>query len=159
MKSALRVLSAVIMSLMLAVPSVRAMGVKFGLKAGVNLSNLYGKDAEPGPGESKKSLVGPTGGGFLLLDLPGNLDFQGEILYSSKGAVMEGSGYKLTETYGYLEVPILLKYGLPTPGLVKPSLFVGPSFGALMSARGRWRPPDPAQRATSRTSCRPPMWA
>ncbi|MRR08495.1 PorT family protein [bacterium] len=107
----------------------------FGVKGGVNMANYSGSD---GGGDLK---LGAVGGAFLTLDLIA-VKIQPELLYSQKGAKEEGTidfggtlyPYKMTAKVDYLEVPVLLKYSFGA--IVVPSVYFGPSFGILMSAKG-----------------------
>jgi hypothetical protein len=79
----------------------------FGLRAGVNFQNLNGKDENDDNLENDLKLgfhVGVTG------DIPFAQDFyiQPGLLYSTKGAKIEGSDVKVN--IGYLEIPINLLY-------------------------------------------------
>jgi len=79
----------------------------FGLRAGVNFQNLNGKDENDDNLENDLKTgfhVGVTG------DIPFAQDFyiQPGLLYSTKGAKIEGSDVKVN--IGYLEIPINLLY-------------------------------------------------
>jgi len=100
---------------------------RLGVKAGVNLTSFTGDDAD-----GFESLVGFAFGGFISHSLSENIAIQPEVLFSMKGAKTEIGDIDLK--YNYIEIPVLLKYTLPTDGLLKPMFFAGPSFGILMSA-------------------------
>lgn len=108
--------------------------VKFGPKAGVNIANISGKDAE-----NNKMLIGFHVGAFAEIKFNDKFAVQPEILYSAQGAKKEGTknvaGVNVTTNstskVDYINVPIMAKY------YVLPSLAIeaGPYVGFLMSAK------------------------
>jgi len=101
-----------------------------GLKAGVNISNLYdtrGEDFE------KASKIGFAGGAFLSLPIGRYVGIQPEVIYSQKG--YKGSGnilnYTYTRTFDYLDIPLLIQ--------LKPSgsltVVGGPFYSFLLHKR------------------------
>jgi hypothetical protein len=101
-----------------------------GLKAGINISNLYdtrGEDFE------KTSKVGFAGGAFLSLPIGRYLGVQPEVLYSKKG--YKGSGeiinYSFTRTVDYLDIPLLLQLK-PAQNI---TIVGGPLFSFLLHKR------------------------
>lgn len=102
---------------------------QFGVMAGLNLSNVYGNnisDAFPGR-ELKPGLVI---GGYMTYDLAPLLSIQPEVLFSMKGT--KGSNdisvpYTYTQTFNYIEVPVLLKVNLPVVPF-RTNVFAGPDF-------------------------------
>jgi hypothetical protein len=125
---------------------VLALGVLFtaysfaqiglGIKGGVNFANVGGADAAP----NSKTLTGFAAGGYLEISLPLLFTIQPEILYSQKGFTADenifGTNVKVTGNLNYLEIPVLVKYSFPVP-VVKPSLYVGPAMGILLSAKAK----------------------
>lgn len=113
--------------------SVAQIGL--GIKGGVNFANVGGTDAPPGA----KTLTGFAAGGYVEISLPLLFTIQPEILYSQKGTTYDqtvlGTNFKVTAKLNYLEIPVLVKYSFPVP-VVKPSLYVGPAMGILLSAKG-----------------------
>jgi Outer membrane protein beta-barrel domain len=101
----------------------------FGVKAGINISNLYDTKGED---FSDKSKIGFAGGVFVSIPIGTYLGFQPEVLYSQKG--YKGSGniiladYEYTRNVDYLDIPLLLQIK-PIPGL---SLLAGPQFSFLL---------------------------
>ena len=79
---------------------------RFGIKGGVNVSNLYTKEVD-----SKNTIVGANVGLFLKLALNDNISIQPELLYSMKGAELTYSGF-VTGTskfaLDYIELPVML---------------------------------------------------
>jgi opacity protein-like surface antigen len=110
-----------------------AQDVKFGAKAGLNLSNIGGDL------ENTSSKVGFQVGGFAEIKVSDKFAIQPELLYSAQGAKSEYSevdsdlvtiSSKLTQKLAYLNIPVMAKYFV-TEGF---SLEAGPQFGFLMSA-------------------------
>lgn len=116
---------------------------RFGIKSGANFANVYNvEDAL-----DYETKIGFIVGGFYRFDLNNHLAIQPEAYFSMKGTNGGGTetydyfGGTITETYdytfklNYLEIPVLLKYKIPTSGKLKPSLFLGPCVAFKLSAR------------------------
>ncbi len=112
-----------------ALPQPAAAGVQFGLKVGANMAKPTGADVQD-PLETIKSRVGITGGIFLAFNFGKVLTIQTEVLYTMKGATFVALDDSYTDKlYGdYIEIPLLLKLKIPTPG-IQPFIFAGPSVG------------------------------
>jgi hypothetical protein len=103
--------------------------VMFGVKAGVNISNVYDSQGEQFHANTK---TGIAAGMFLSIPLSTWIGLQPEVLFSQKGFTGSGiymsSPYELTRTTNYLDVPIFLA--------IKPSPFVtllaGPQYSYLL---------------------------
>jgi hypothetical protein len=85
-------------------------GFRFGLKLGVNGSNLY-DDANA---EDVKKRVGVTGGVFLQFPLGGRrFSLRPELLFTTKGAAYDYLNNKNPDVkINYLELPLSLQYHL-----------------------------------------------
>ena len=99
-----------------------AQNFNLGLEAGANFSNFVGG------GVSAENLTGSrlglVGGGFLELNFSSSFAIRPEILYAQKGGKdTKDNTYQLD----YVEVPVLLKLSLGTPGF-NPGLLLGPVF-------------------------------
>ena len=103
--------------------------IQFGLKVGINYSNIY---STSGDGFVADPKVGLVAGGFLMFPITRNIGFQPELLYSQKGfnatGSMLGSAYDLSRTSTFIDVPLLLS--IKTNGLL--TLLVGPQFSYLV---------------------------
>jgi hypothetical protein len=107
-----------------------ASGASFGIKGGVNFSNLYTEDVD-----DNNVLTSFNVGVFVSMPLTNFLSIQPEFLYSRKGAELvydnafaSGTGkFKLN----YIEAPILLKVNL-TKNL---NVHAGPYFAYLIDAQ------------------------
>lgn len=130
-------------AIMLLLPSLSlAKGITAGFKIGVNYADVFGDDVaamEALLGADFKSKMGLCAGGFIQFNLSNVLAIQPEFLYTMKGARMKeeilGETVKVAFNLSYLEVPVLVKLMIQTPGGVKPSLFVGPSISFKLSAK------------------------
>ena len=89
-------------------------GVKYGLKGGYNLATFAGTDSK---GSKYKS--GFSAGGYLNFGLSDMFSIQPELLYSQKGASIDGypnSGTTFKSTLGYLDVPIMVRVNTGNDG-------------------------------------------
>ena len=122
---------------LVALPQPAAADVQFGIKLGGNMAKVTGADAQDIEG-TLKSKVGFTGGIFLAFHLSRVVTIQWEALYTMKGAAFEYTDLEDTYTeklYGnYIEIPLLLKLTIPTPG-IQPFVFAGPSVGFKLSEK------------------------
>ncbi|MDX1672968.1 MAG: porin family protein [Balneolaceae bacterium] len=104
----------------------------YGVKGGLYLSSILGDDAETNSFRS-----GIHAGIFYSKVLGDKIALQPELLYSKKGGesrIRQTSGALLIQNFelSYLEVPLLLKYIVPTSGGSRVNLFAGPSVGFLL---------------------------
>lgn len=108
---------------------------KFGVKAGVNFSNVYDEQGESFVADSK---AGFAAGGFFAIPFGKLLGFQPEIMYSQKGFKGTGNilgfGYDYTRTSSFLDIPLLLQIK-PAPIL---TLVAGPQFSYLLETKNNF---------------------
>lgn len=103
-------------------PSTSSSKIKFGLKAGLNVSSLSNMNMN--------SKAGFYGGVFVNIPVAKDFSVQPEVLYSAVGAKEKGdSNAKLN--LEYLSVPVMFQYK------ALPNLYVeaGPQFNFLIDAR------------------------
>lgn len=116
---------------LVALPQPAAAGVQFGLKVGGNMAKPTGDDVDDLEG-TLKHKIGFAGGIFLAFNLGKVVAIQTEVLYTMKGATFEYEDLDETvqeKLHGdYLEIPLLLKLKIPTPG-IQPFVFAGPYVG------------------------------
>lgn len=106
--------------------------IKFGIRAGANLSNVIKTDDS---NFSTGSKIGANAGIFVDLPLASVFSIQPEIQFSQKGYKSSGSflgsPYDYTQTTNFIEVPLLAK--------LKPSknfgILVGPQFSFLTATK------------------------
>lgn len=119
-----------------AAPAAHAQSVRFGLKAGANLSNLSGDLTQQ---DQYKNRFGFQGGAMLNLGLVDDdfLAIQLEALYSQKGFKYADQQYTVLNNtfrntgnvrYDYLDVPVLVR--LKTGGVF---FEAGPQYSYLLS--------------------------
>jgi hypothetical protein len=101
----------------------------FGLKLGLNYSNVYDSEGEEFDADGK---VGMAGGLFLSVPIGSFLGIQPELLLSQKGfsgsGVILGAPYAFTRTTTYIDLPILIALK-PSAGL---TFLVGPQYSYLV---------------------------
>jgi hypothetical protein len=117
---------------LLAMP-VPASAIQFGLKGGANAANLTGQDAQD-INTTLKNKVGFVGGIFLNFPMGSVFSFQLEGLYTMKGVGMETTDISGKLYANYIEIPLLLKIRIPTPG-ISPFVFAGGSVGFKLSEK------------------------
>jgi hypothetical protein len=106
--------------------------VHFGIKAGINYSNVYDAKGEQFTADGK---IGAAAGAFVSIPIGKFLGFQPEILFSQKGfkgtGSLLGSNYSFTRTTNYIDTPLLLA--------IKPTsvftILVGPQYSYLMKQK------------------------
>jgi hypothetical protein len=105
---------------------------RFGVKAGMNVSNVYD---EEGSDFVADNTVGFVGGAFFAIPIGKYLGFQPEVLYSQKGFEAKGNtllgDYNFTRTSTYLDIPLQLQ--------IKPAAFItllaGPQYSYLLKTK------------------------
>jgi len=120
---------------LLAMPAP-ASAVQFGLKAGANSANLTGQDAQDIE-TTIKTKLGFVGGIFLNFPMGSVFSLQLEGLYTMKGSemIVTGTDPFTGKLYAnYIEIPLLLKFRIPTPG-ISPFVFAGASVGFKLSEK------------------------
>jgi len=87
-------------------------------------------------------------GVFLEIPLTDVVGLRPEVLYTQKGATLDGSATQVvvgeefevefegTFRFDYLQIPVLAVVKIPTEGSFTPRLFVGPAVGFNVSAEG-----------------------
>jgi outer membrane protein W len=76
---------------------------------------------------------GGTGGAFMRYTLTDIFAVQPEVLFAMKGANYEAEGLKSQEKINYIEIPLLVRATMPNESKIKPSIFLGPAIGILLS--------------------------
>lgn len=99
--------------------------VSGGIRLGMNLAN---QNVEAlGVSVSGDSKVGLLGGLYLTANLSDKFAVQPELLYSSMGTKTDD----ISDAFGYIQVPILLRYNINENF----NLHAGPQIGLLLSAK------------------------
>ncbi|UPT68297.1 MAG: PorT family protein [Sphingobacteriales bacterium JAD_PAG50586_3] len=106
--------------------------VHFGIKAGVNFTNVYDASGVDFSSENRNGFVG---GGFISVPIGKYLGIQPEVLFSQKGAnakgTLDGEAYTFKRTTNNLDVPIFFQVK-PIPHL---AIVAGPQLSFLMSQK------------------------
>lgn len=140
MKKAL--LPAVVLLMFFSSTTFAQLPFKLGVRAGLNLANLS-FDPDLPSGVDKSSHTGFKFGAMAELGFIPMFAIQIEPMYVQGGAELSGplfnDGFqlvngKITYKLSYLEIPILLKLKIPTPGGIRPYVFAGPNIGILLSS-------------------------
>jgi hypothetical protein len=119
--------------------SAQAQGIRFGLKAGANLSNVSGDLTNE---DIYKNKFGFVGGAMLNVGLIDKvLSLQPEVLFSQKGFKYADNSFTVlgntnrftgNRTYNYIDVPVLLK--VRAAGLF---FEAGPQYSYLLNVRDK----------------------
>jgi hypothetical protein len=103
--------------------------VSYGVKGGLNLSNIIGSDAE-----GAKAKIGFHAGVFAGIPVADRFSIQPELVYSAQGAKYEETGEDdVNVNSGYLNVPVLAKYTTASGFYGE----TGPQLGFLMTAKAK----------------------
>lgn len=128
----------ILTSLMFCTVSLFSQEIKFGAKAGLNLSNLNGD--YPTKINEKSSKIGFHIGGFAEYEINDKFTLQPELIFSTQGntygfkdyygngSYYDGADYNLS--LNYLNLPIILRYKV----IEKLSIDFGPQIGYVLSA-------------------------
>lgn len=101
--------------------------VQFGVKAGANIANLTGDDAD-----GSKSKFGLNAGAFVEIPVAEKFSVKPELVYSLQGAKGEDdSDEKLN--LSYINIPVLAKYNIAEGFFAE----TGPQIGFLVSAKAK----------------------
>ena len=111
--------------------SVFAQYAYFGVKAGVNIATWRGDDADLlGSIYEKKPRIGFVGGVYSTIVLAKIFALQPELLFTMAGTKYKYDEFSEYDYYtlklNYIQLPVLLKFYIPMPGNVKPTIFAGP---------------------------------
>ena len=103
--------------------------LRFGVKAGMNLSNMYDSDNQEYNADAKLGFVG---GAFISIPIVGKfIGIQPEVLFSQKGFKATTSNilgnFSFTRTTNYLDIPIFLAFK-PIENL---TILAGPQYSYL----------------------------
>lgn len=105
----------------------------WGVKAGLNISDLYGDDAK-----DSDVKAGFSGGLFFNYHLNNYWSIQPEVLFSTKGADLEsgltGENGPAEYEFGYLTIPVLAKFYIPAGSTLSPNFYAGPEVGFKLYA-------------------------
>jgi opacity protein-like surface antigen len=120
--------------------------VDFGVKGGLNFANLStdnGFEIEDSVFVDMNSRMGMAGGAFVAFNVAKGVAIQAEFLYSQKGAKFDTTlmvetipvDAEFTFKLDYIEIPVLLRYSIPTQSSVSPVLFAGPALAIKSTSK------------------------
>lgn len=139
-----KVLFILTLALVLAISAMAQDPVKgltgAGFKAGVVMAKATGDNIDLIADENDvdiKSLMGFAVGGFIEYSFSPSIAIQPEILYNTKGVKFEQGDVTDKVTMTYMQIPVLLKFNIPTAGNFDPFIYAGPSVGILLSANDK----------------------
>ncbi|SDD32627.1 porin family protein [Niabella drilacis] len=110
-----------------------APGLRFGIKAGGNLSGLT--NTKKAAGMDMQSKTGFHAGVMMNAPIARCFSIQPEVLYSGQGAKEKNSNVRLRWNLGYINVPVMFRYHA-TPGVY---IEAGPEVGLLTSSKFRYK--------------------
>ncbi|AWI26642.1 porin family protein [Flavobacterium pallidum] len=113
--------------------------VRFGVKAGINLSNVYDEQNNDFVADNK---VGFAAGAFVAIPIGKVIGFQPEVMYSEKGFKVSGSflgnDYEYKRTNTYIDIPLQLQFKA-SPVF---SILAGPQFSYLIQTKNNFNDGD-----------------
>lgn len=113
-----------IVALLLTPAMAEAQGkLQSGVEAGVLLARFGGDDAD-----GAKTRIGLAGGGFLRFPLGRIVALEPALIYASQGTKAEGGGITNTYKLEYWQVPLRLRFTVPTSGALRPWVYVAPAI-------------------------------
>lgn len=109
--------------------ATKAQGVHFGVKGGLNASELHGKGIE-----DAKTKIGFHAGLLAHIHTASkSWAVQPEVMYSSEGAKFSSDGESGKIDLGYINVPVLVQYMFDNGFRIE----AGPQIGFLMNAKAK----------------------
>lgn len=131
--------------LLLVVVSINSIAQekKYGLKLGLNVSNIYGYD------KSFDSRVGGHFGLILRNRISENISIQPELLYSTQGVTEETDNVDITMKLDYLNLPLMFQFHTNQNF----ALEVGPQFGYLLNAEIKGEQGDNSESVDIKDDC------
>jgi hypothetical protein len=116
-----------------------ALEVSAGVKGGVSLATMIGRDAVPGGGWKDQFLFGFNGGPAAAVDFDNGFGVELDCIYTTKGinARESSGGGEMTKQYAYLDLPVLVRFAISYEDgdPLRQLFFAGPCFSFLQSAR------------------------
>jgi len=120
-----------VMALVATITSLSFGQLKYGVKGGLNISNL--KMTFSGTTITNQNRTGFMVGGFAVYSINDKISIQPELLFAQYGCKLDGemwySDTDIDLKQNYLSIPIMFNYSL---GAI--TLSVGPQIGYLLSA-------------------------
>lgn len=119
--------------LFMASTAANAQGIKFGIKGGLNISDIIKDDGNNN--FETKTKPGFNAGVTLEIPLIAGLAFTPEVLYAQKGYKLTYSGgTEFTQTTNFIDVPILASFKLGSSF----NIVAGPQVSFLLSTKNKF---------------------
>lgn len=106
--------------------------IRFGVIGGANITGAWGDDAE-----NTDTKTGFDVGGLVQIPLGEMVTIQPEVHYTQKGFTRGLVTGEEERSLDYIQVPVLLRAGVPLAEGFDVDLQFGPSFGFLMSCESK----------------------
>lgn len=103
-----------------------ATGLSAQLVLGVHAGATFAKVSDVNQASSRTGL---DVGASLTAHLPGIMGIQVGAYFEQKGADVNSGGIAASYKVNYVEIPVLLQIGIPSPGPLSAHFLVGPAFG------------------------------
>lgn len=124
---------AVIIAVLISSGTIKAQNVGLGIEGGLNLANL-----NLTPTFNTNSRTGFMIGGFADIGVSRVISIKPAVRYIVKGYTSQGQAFNYSQTYSYIEMPLLIKAKLPV-NYVKPYIEAGPTLGIQLSASSEYQ--------------------
>ena len=111
------------------------LSINKGLKGGLNFANL---SLDPKSVHDYSYYSGIVAGFYLEADILGPMSFQGELLFSQKGAKFNTNTQEVSIRLNYIEIPVLLKFSIPIVPTLSFNIQGGLYLGKKLSEN--WNP-------------------
>jgi hypothetical protein len=112
--------------------AVHAQGIKFGIKGGLNISDIIKDDGDNN--FDTKTKTGFNAGVTLEIPLIAGLAFTPEVLYAQKGYKLTYTTGEFTQTTNFIDVPILASFKLGSSF----NIVAGPQVSFLLSTKNKF---------------------
>jgi len=112
--------------------AANAQDIKFGIKAGLNVSDIIKGDGNNN--FDTKTKTGFNAGVTVDIPLIAGLAFTPEVLYSQKGYKLNYSAGEFTQTTNFIDVPILASFKLGSSF----NIVAGPQVSFLLSTKNKF---------------------
>lgn len=112
--------------------AANAQDIKFGVKAGLNVSDIIKGDGNNN--FDTKTKTGFNAGVTLEIPLIAGLAFTPEVLYSQKGYKLTYTAGEFTQTTNFIDVPILASFKLGSSF----NIVAGPQVSFLLSTKNKF---------------------
>lgn len=106
--------------------------IKFGIKAGLNISDIIKGDGNNN--FDTKTKAGFNAGVTVEIPLIAGLAFTPEVLYAQKGYKLTSSAGEFTQTTNFIDVPILASFRLGSAF----NIVAGPQVSFLLSTKNKF---------------------